>query len=386
MQFYKLSEILWNPKYPKYGKPGPMKRAWKELVQLINIDGMTMMTARHEVKFLRRRYTEKRKTLSIEELDTYKEKNDWFTMADSFLGPLLFGSITQRVSGNKLNQVYIIEDEPTEQSMIGKVQLEDNLFAEIQVADNLANDVEIIEVEDTLNTGDSTNMCRACLQVFSEEDMCLHSLEYTYVDDIQLGEIYKENVGYNNPEGLSQLPQSICLDCERLLLAFREFRSKCHSNESIFLKRADILKETTQHNEEATIDVDAMVDASYMVPDDFYFDLTEDTVAEVEIVTEGEPQPIEDYNFGTSKKFKCGDCGKSFTKSSYLIRHFRKVHNVAETVLQQLTTEFEQAQEKVMKSQLRIEVQQDEFCTFLCNFRIQQNLFVTFVAWNAAPI
>jgi hypothetical protein len=240
----------------------------------------------------------------------------------------------------KLNQVYVIETSPQETLLLEDVK---------------------VKLEEPYNT------CRACLKNCLPEDVELHLLDYTYVDDIQLRDIYKELVGCNTPENEYLLPASICVDCERLLLAFREFRGKCHSNEAHFLDMAKKnLAPEINKIEPETFDAEILADACYMLPDEFFLDFNEDyATEEVEVQTDNTPMvltaDIEQTNSiecpteqpktkikgvkspestvqnidENAKSFKCDDCGIVFQRSQDLVIHFRTFHKLAEDLILQ---------------------------------------------------
>jgi hypothetical protein len=210
------------------------------------------------------------------------------------------------------NHVYVVEEIPHESRS----------FADVKM-------IEEVKVEESDNT------CRACLQVFSPEE--LHFLDQTYVDEIQLRDIYKELVGCGSSEDESLLPASICVDCERLLLAFREFLSKCHSNEAHFLKMAKTLAIGRTKKEPITFDVQVMADSSYNLPDEFFINMSDNKVIlETNVVAETvSVLPIMGSN-GKSNRFECSECGRLITKRTNLVRHWRYFHKFSDDVIQEL--------------------------------------------------
>jgi predicted small metal-binding protein len=265
MQMYRQKEILWNPNCQKYGKAAPTNKAWKELAELSKVQEMTPLKAIYELENIRKQYIEKRETLTPEEISVYKLDKEWFSIAESFFGPLLFESsaATQKITNN--------------QACLNEADLSETKF----ITDD--------------------HRCRACLQK--------HSINHTFVDHVQMAEIYKNCVGYLNPKLENLLPICICLACEHFLLEFHNFRDKCRSNETSFLGITGAIKSEPA---EEGFHIEEVVELPLKIPNK------------------------DDYTSSIEKTFKCERCGKAYKERRYLLRHFKEIHKLTEDEIAQL--------------------------------------------------
>jgi Alcohol dehydrogenase transcription factor Myb/SANT-like len=90
LNFYKNHELLWNPKHPDYHDRPMHAEVWTQCEMYINKDGMTAEICKKISKTLRIRYVNRRKVMSLADVDQYSQHLEWFRVAESFLGPLLF--------------------------------------------------------------------------------------------------------------------------------------------------------------------------------------------------------------------------------------------------------------------------------------------------------
>jgi hypothetical protein len=168
-----------------------------------------------------------------------------------------------------IKQIFLPETNPLEVEMADdlepvKVEIADNLSSDIEMkADNFDVDVKMEDRETT---------CRACLMTYPNEEMQM--LSYTYIEDIELGALYKDYVGYKHPRNESLLPTSICCDCRNDLLRFHDFRKKCRSNETKYLGAVQYVKSKgnldNNQNDAVMFDVEEMVDPNYVASTDLY--------------------------------------------------------------------------------------------------------------------
>jgi hypothetical protein len=90
LTFYKVEELLWNPKLPLYKNRAARAAAWSRCVEKIQINEMTENDYRVKIKNLRTTYHQKRRQLGRDSLKTSNPDLPWFHLMESFLGPVLF--------------------------------------------------------------------------------------------------------------------------------------------------------------------------------------------------------------------------------------------------------------------------------------------------------
>jgi hypothetical protein len=329
MAVYKNYEILWNPKYPRYGKPKPTKLAWKELAERSKIQQMTGLKAKHELVSLHKRYEEKCQIMAT--IDENIPHPEWFDVADLFLRPVEDKPVRARRSTTRnklLNEVFLVETNPKE------IQMVDNLIAKVEMGEEIGDFMAEVKLEDGI-------VCRACLKVYADEEIEMCCLKYTYVDDLQLAEIYKEHIGYNSPDEESLLPPSICVDCQNVLLEFREFRSKCRLNETIFLEHANKVERLEEEHPEISIE-----EAAAFIDDPIVDQIEDTSLTEEE--EENSPKKLKIlYSQSEKKRFKCGQCEKSYSKKCNLLAHFRDFHKLGNEEIGQLDKGFKHQRDRV---------------------------------------
>jgi hypothetical protein len=179
-----------------------------------------------------------------------------------------------------------------------------------------------------------TKKCRSCLRHLDEEVkmFCFNSTH----DGVELNELYKQYVGYNNPADEILLPAFICTDCHSRLLAFHEFRGKCRSNETIFLdlvKQTEILKEDTVLFSNEIIENLDYSDGNY-VDEEQLMDF--ESESEEILETKVEDDELEIIYNPLDTTFKCNQCPKTYTKKLYVLNHFRAYHNLSEEDLKKI--------------------------------------------------
>jgi hypothetical protein len=100
LNFYKSNDCLWNPKHPMYRNRNLRSELWKNCAAHMN---KTAEDCNKMIQSLRHRYISKRDALRAADVPAYCKKLEWFSLCESFLGPLLYpqGGQSKKV-GNHL--------------------------------------------------------------------------------------------------------------------------------------------------------------------------------------------------------------------------------------------------------------------------------------------
>jgi hypothetical protein len=102
---YKKYEALWNAQHPDYRHKPSLEKVWQDFANEIGIQGMTAEVCKNKVTLLRYRYRHICNEGNFETLNSYKSRNPWFSVAESFLGPLLLKKVENKVKFSIFDEI-----------------------------------------------------------------------------------------------------------------------------------------------------------------------------------------------------------------------------------------------------------------------------------------
>lgn len=181
----------------------------------------------------------------------------------------------------------------------------------------------------------SEDSCRVCLLSCHNGDLpykSMYQMQYHHKDG---QELYKELLGTNFLVEARGYPKMICSQCEKIVVAFHEFRTQCTKNEKLLLNFIDSLNVFDGHCMVEAISeddsgLDTLVDyapnhSCFETPDDLDIFTTEEIDDVVDKLIESSYELNSDklVDLGTSIEEIVEDCGINRGKYIlYLLQFF----------------------------------------------------------------
>lgn len=173
----------------------------------------------------------------------------------------------------------------------------------------------------------SEDSCRVCLlsnvnatateQPAKQPYKSMYQVQHADGKDGQ--ELYKELLGTNFLIEARGYPKMICPQCEKIVIAFHEFRAQCTKNERLLLNFIDSLNVFEGHEcmvevineDEEDSGLDTLLDAASVPNDDLDFFTTEEIDSVVDKLIESSYELNTDklVDLGTSIEEIVEDCG-----------------------------------------------------------------------------